>query len=159
ILEALSMDITETIATLITDHPATPIDCMYAKFRLDNGVIRSDQFFLSTRDSNVRASGYLDLNKQFIDYRIEASAKDFSIGSVGSPVHLTGPLDDIRIRTSRREIFLRTAASIALGTLINPILALVPFVEPGLEKEGQCTRYADRIVRLQYQADDKISSR
>ncbi|HET9241279.1 MAG TPA: AsmA-like C-terminal region-containing protein [Oligoflexus sp.] len=159
IVEALSMDLTETLAAILADNPPTTINCMYASFQVNGGVVQTEQFFLSTKDSNVRGEGYVDLRKKYIDYRFEASAKDFSIGSVASPVSFKGPLQNIRISTSRKELLIKTAASFGLGTLINPFLAVVPFIEPGLEKPGQCERYQDRIVLTHQKADERVSSR
>ncbi|HYX34560.1 MAG TPA: AsmA-like C-terminal region-containing protein [Oligoflexus sp.] len=158
VLEALSMDLVETLATLVKDHPPTKINCMFASYSVDNGVIKTDHFFLSTKDSNVKLSGRLDLNRQLIDVKFETFAKDFSFASVGSPVYLKGSLGDIKVSTSRKELILKATAAIALGTLINPVMALVPFIDLGLEKKGQCVRYTDRIVRLQYKADERISA-
>jgi hypothetical protein len=53
---------------------------------------------------------------------------------------------------------LKTAVAVALGALINPFFVVVPFIEPGLEKSGQCELFQDRIV-LTHQADERISVR
>jgi hypothetical protein len=50
------------------------------------GVVQTQQFFLSTKDSNIRGGGYVDLRLSTINYRFKGFAKDFSIGSVPSTI-------------------------------------------------------------------------
>ncbi len=160
ILEALGFDITETLVSWFKDHPPTPLNCSIAEFDIKDGLVKTRTFLISTRDSNIRADGYIDLKREMINMQAFARAKDFSIGSFQTPVISTGRLSDINFKVNKRSMFLRIAAAVALGTLLTPVAGLLPMVEPGLAPEGKCQQYEDELtaIRLDSRAKVKITS-
>lgn len=148
IVEALGFDITETIISWFKDHPPTPINCAISEVNVSSGLMRTEIFLTSTRDSNIQGSGYIDLNKEYIDLSFDTRAKDFSIGSFQTPVEITGPFQSIKLHTRRQGIILRTAAAVALGVLVNPAATVLPLIELGLGKEGQCRLFEPQLADI-----------
>ena len=161
LVELLGFDITQTVTSWFRDIPPTPLQCAIVLLDVRDGTVRSRDALVATEDSNIWGEGYVDLRRERVDYRIRTRPKDFSIGSVRTPVELKGPLQDMDVKINKRGIILRGAAAVALGVLVNPAAAVLPFIEPGLGKEGQCQKYESQLadIRVDSQPSSAVTTR
>lgn len=130
-VEALGLDVGEAlVAALVDPSDSVPIDCAYANFQADDGLATLEQLFISTEDSNITGGGAIDLDEELMTLVFEAHPKDFSFLASDSPISLTGPLSDLGVAVTSRELAIRGVLSV-IGAILAPPLALLPWIEPG----------------------------
>ena len=143
-LEGLGLDLTEAVTSFMADNPMTDIRCLLVDYPVQNGVVSMDHLLLSTKDTNVRTRGQINLDNETIDLTLETKAKDFSLIAGQSPLGITGDLKSPDIELIRTELVARGAASIAAG-LINPVLAVLPLMELGLGDDNACKSFSGEL--------------
>jgi len=158
ILEAAGIDVTETLGDWFLGHPLKTMECGLMAFEANKGVYSTKSFLIATTDSNIVGKGELDLPGNKVDFLISTHPRDFSIGSVRSPIYIKGPLNDIKFGLQKKDLVLKGLAALALGA-INPALALIPLVEPGLGKDGACKKYAGELTAVQARAKQDVSGK
>ena len=76
-----------------------------------------------------------DATQKGIPYRAEP--RDASPFTLRTPIDIAGTFLDPQIKPHKGPLAARGAAAIALAA-INPLLAIIPFVDPGGDPEGGC---------------------
>jgi hypothetical protein len=94
-------------------------------------------FVIDASDTVISVEGSANLGKESLDMAARAEPRDTSPFTVRTPVNITGTFSDPKVRSQAGPLAGRAAASIALGA-INPLLALIPFADPGGEPEAGC---------------------
>ncbi len=74
------------------------LNCMVARFEVENGVMTSRNTFLDSTDIIVRARGDIDLARRQLDLLAVPQAKREKFLSVSAPIKATGPFDDFSVR-------------------------------------------------------------
>ncbi|WP_141733429.1 AsmA family protein [Oligoflexus tunisiensis] len=138
VIEAFGIDVSQTISNWIKKHPLYEIQCALTAFQAGGGVIKTKTFLISTKDTSIIGKGEVNLVGNKVDFVLEAHPHDFSVGSLRSPIEIKGPLNDIEVSLERDELLTRSGLAVALGALVNPIAALVPLIETGLDEKGKC---------------------
>jgi uncharacterized protein involved in outer membrane biogenesis len=150
IVEGLGLDVTQAIEVLFhrKREQTFKLNCLIASVEAKEGELVPKVLLASTSDSDIIVTGGVDLRKETIDLLIRTEPKDFSIGSVRTPLTIKGPLSQMKVGVVREELGARLAAAVGLGVFVNPIAALIPLIEPGLEKNGKCNTYIAEIDRI-----------
>lgn len=137
LVEVLGLDLAESLAVLAADNPQTPLNCAVADVAVKNGVATTRAFVIDTRDTLVQVEGTIDLREERLNLLTSPKPKDPSLFSARTPVHLTGSWRDPDVDLKRGPLVGRVAAA-GLLALVNPLLALVPFIEPGTGEDANC---------------------
>lgn len=112
--------------------------CMVADMPLRRGVLDSRLLLIDTDESNIRATGTVDLRDERIDLRLETNAKHFSIGSLPTPIDIGGTLKAPTVAPAIGPLAARGGAAVALGVLLTPLAALLPTVQLGTAENHDC---------------------
>ncbi len=155
-IELAGLDITQTLGDWIGDHPLISLECGLVNLDADQGVYRTKSFILATGDSNIVGKGELNLPGNNVDFKLTTHPRDFSIGSVNTPILIKGKLNEIKVGLDPKPLIAKGAAAILLGA-INPALALLPLVEPGLGKKGACDKYAGELKGVIASAEKDVT--
>lgn len=115
----------------------TKIECLIADFTLRRGTLTSRTLLLDTETSLTTGGGTLELGRERLDWRLRTEAKRLSVGSLPTPIRLTGTLKDPSIQPELGEAAARAGAAAGLGVLFPP-LALLPLVQLGVGENNQC---------------------
>ena len=83
--------------------------------------------------------GPIDLRRERLDLVFYPEPKDPSIFALRSPIHLEGAFKDPAVRPEAGPIVARIAGA-ALLAAVNPLLALLPFIETGPGKDSDCAK-------------------
>jgi uncharacterized protein involved in outer membrane biogenesis len=137
LVEVLGIDVVEALVVLATDNVQTPLYCAVADLAVQDGVATTRAFVIDTRDTLVRVEGTIDFGDETLDLVTYPQPKDASIFSLRSPVRVSGPLRDPAVRPKAGPILGRVAAA-GLLALVNPLLAIIPFVELGTGEDASC---------------------
>ncbi len=76
------------------DNQTKKMNCMVARFDVEEGVMTSRDTFLDSTDIIVRARGEIDLANQQLDLLAIPQAKVEKFLSISTPIAVTGPFDD-----------------------------------------------------------------
>jgi uncharacterized protein involved in outer membrane biogenesis len=138
IVEAIGLDVAESIAVLLdsmtqTEEDKTPIRCAIVNLELEQGIATARPIVIDTVDSKITVDGQINLQDETLDIFIEALPKDASPLSGNQPIHVDGPLlsPSVNPAPGRTE-------SEALGWLLAPLAAVLPFFDVGGEEDSPC---------------------
>jgi AsmA family protein len=115
----------------------TPIQCMLADFSLQKGLLDTRTLLLATKEGNVHGAGSVNLTNETVDYKLSTKAAHFSIGSLHTPIDITGPLKSPSIRPEVRELAVRGGIAAALA-VVAPPAALLATIQFGQDESREC---------------------
>ena len=149
LVEAAGVDLAQALGLAIRGDAALPVLCNVADFGIDNGVARPKAFVIITRDSTIWLDGSVSLRTETLDLRAVVSPKDFSPLSLRTPVHVRGSLREPAVSLELNRLAGKAGAA-ALLALLNPLAAIIPFIDPGASQEAQRVgAQCDALVRKQ----------
>jgi hypothetical protein len=73
------------------------MNCMVARFDVENGVMKSNDTFLDSTDIIVRARGDIDLARRELELLVAPQAKVEKFLSVKTPIMVSGPFNDFSV--------------------------------------------------------------
>ena len=115
------------------------IQCFVADFTLTRGDLQTKTLLLDTSEARVQGAGSVNLATETIDYKLKTASKHFSIGTLPTPIDITGHLKSPSIRPEIGPLALRAGAAVGLGILFPPA-ALIPTIQFGTGEDGACQR-------------------
>ena len=139
IMELAGLDIAESLAVLV-DEPDEPvrIRCLVGEFRVTEGVLATEALLLDTTDANLWGSGTVDLGQENLDLVFTADPKDPSLISANAPIRVSGTFAAPSIAIDPLGTEREGGLAEAIGKVINPLVALLPFVDLGLAEDTDC---------------------
>jgi len=159
-IEVLGIDVTESLATwFAAPSPETRINCMYANFQIDNGIISTDNVLLGTGKANLRLDGSVNLVSGKMALKIRDYPKNISIGSLRAPIDIHGNIVDAKVHPDYRVVALKAVTAVALGVFVNPLAAVVPLIEPAPAERGVCITYEDDIASVRTGVERVVGGR
>ncbi len=136
LVEAAGLDVAQGLGVLIKGDDALPLQCLVADMVADQGVLRPRALVIDTRDSTLWLEGTVSLATEALELDAHVAPKDFSPFALRTPVHLRGTFSAPRVTLDAGRLGARVGAAALLG-LINPIAALIPFIDTGSADEAQ----------------------
>ena len=144
VLEAVGLDLAEIARIFATRDPQVRLRCAAADFEVKDGIATTRTFVVDTVDTVVEARGTLDFKREFVDLVVHPAPKDPSPFALRTPLDVTGAFKNVGVRPQAGPLAARGAAAAVLGA-VNPLLALVPFIETGPGKDSDCARLAEQV--------------
>jgi AsmA family protein len=134
--EAVGLDVAEALGVLVSGDRPLPLRCAWLDLALQDGVVQPQLAVLDNDDTEVRATGTVNLRDESLALRLVARPKDISPFTLRTPVTLGGTLasPDVGIETGR--LAGKALGAVALGAAIGPLAALLPFVDLGVGNEN-----------------------
>jgi AsmA family protein len=124
-------------ALFASDRSQTNLRCAVAHFDTRNGVMRIERGVFDTDPVRIDTQGAINLQDETLQMTVEGKPKEFRIGRLRAPIVVSGPLAHPDVGIKPGGVVLQGAAAVALGFLFPPA-AILPFVDPGLEKDANC---------------------
>lgn len=123
------------------DDEQAPIRCLVGVFDAEDGRLVARTLMLDTHHLRIEGEGSIDLARERIDLRLEQHSKNFALGSLRTPIEISGPLAQREARLVKGPLAVRGGAAVALGTLVHPLAALLALVDPGEDDQpGACAQ-------------------
>jgi hypothetical protein len=113
--------------------------CAVAHFDVRNGVMHSRRLVFDTGPVLVDGSGTVDLGTEALDFHLQGHTKKFRIGHLNAPVEVNGKLAAPRFSVSTGKIAVQGGIGVAVATVLSPLALVLPFVDPGLAKNADCS--------------------
>jgi len=120
------------------DDSTTEIRCGVADFRVSNGVATARTFVIDTTPVLAQGAGTIDLGAETMNLRIDGQTKEARLVRLWSPIVVQGPLTAPHVGVDTGSVVAQTGLAGILGAVINPLVALLPFVDPGLAEDANC---------------------
>ena len=135
-IEAAGLDVAQALGVLVKGDDALPILCNVVDLDVAQGVAQPKVFVLNTKDSTVWIDGTVSLKTEALDLRAVVSPKDFSPLTLRTPIHLKGVLGKPTVSLELGKLAGKAGAS-ALLALLNPLAAIIPFIDPGARQAAK----------------------
>jgi uncharacterized protein involved in outer membrane biogenesis len=136
--EWLGVDVITALGlTLSGDESNTNLRCAVASFTSKNGVLTSQHLVLDTDPVRINGGGNINLNSETFALRVQGHPKNFQPFRLRVPISVSGKLDDPQISINPVPALAQGGIGLALGA-INPIAAILAFIDPGLAKDANC---------------------
>jgi uncharacterized protein involved in outer membrane biogenesis len=119
------------------------IQCFVGDWALRQGMLSTRTLILDTDRNVVTGTGDVNLKDETLDYRLKTDAKHFSIGTVPTPIAITGRFKTPSIRPEALPLVARGGVAAALGFLFPPA-ALLPTIQFGVGDDSHCAPPARR---------------
>ena len=138
-VELLGLDVAESLALVANDPKApTVVRCAVAGFDVAKGVVTSKAIVIDTDDSNITADADVDLGRETYSAKILAHPKDPSLFSARTPVTVKGTFRSASVGVEPGPLAAKGGAALALGVLLTPLAAILPFIETGGAEDADC---------------------
>jgi uncharacterized protein involved in outer membrane biogenesis len=144
LVELLGLDVAEALTLLGTRNRQVTLRCAVADLAVKDGVVAPQAFVIDTSDTVIGVVGGLDLSSERFDFVFHPEPKDPSIFVLRSPIQLLGTLKDPVVKPKLGPIAVRITAA-ALLAAVNPLLAIIPFIETGPGKDTNCGALVARV--------------
>ena len=137
--ELMGINATAGLGKLLSGDTGTAeIRCAVADFSVSGGTATARTFIIDTTPVLAHGSGTISLGAETMNLRIDGDTKKPRLIRLWSPITISGPLIAPRIGIDRASVAGQIGLGAALGALINPLVALLAFVDPGLAKDANC---------------------
>jgi uncharacterized protein involved in outer membrane biogenesis len=143
VLELIGLDIAESALLLAIGDREVTLHCAVADLGVRGGVATSDVLVVDTADTLIVGAGAIDLRNERLDLTVYPRPKDVSPLALRSPLHVRGPLRDPRVTPDAASIAAKGITA-ALLAVVQPLLALAPFIETGPGLDSDCAALLDR---------------
>lgn len=144
LMEAADLDIGEAIPLLLGQDKSARIHCAVADFTVSNGLLASDVIVLDTTDSLLVGKMTINMKDEVISAKLDAKPKDTSFASLRVPIVISGRLKEPDVGLDAEKTLTRGTAAVALGALLTPFAAILPFIEGGDAKDANCHALIER---------------
>jgi len=120
------------------DQSTSEIRCAVASFDVAGGTATAKTFVIDTTPVLAQGSGTIDLGDETLNLRIDGETKEARLVRLWSPITVQGPLTRPQVGIDAGSVAAQGGLAAALGSLISPLAALLPFVDPGLAEDANC---------------------
>jgi len=137
--ELLGINLLNGGIELIThDKSPTQLRCMVASFDAHQGILNTRRVTFDTDVVAASGKGTINLRNETIDFQLSGEPKKFRIGRLDAPIDVTGSLQAPKVGVDAGKALPQAGIGVALGALVAPVAALLPFVSPGLADDADC---------------------
>lgn len=137
--ELLGINVTAGLGRLLSgDTGSSEIRCAVADFTVRRGIATARTFVIDTTPVLAKGSGTINLGTETMDLRIDGETKQPRLIRLWSPITVRGSLTAPKVGIEGGAVAGQVGLGAALGALINPLIALLPFVDPGLAEDANC---------------------
>ncbi|MGE3867126.1 MAG: AsmA family protein, partial [Hyphomonadaceae bacterium] len=137
--ELLGVNIVRGLGLLLAkDQSTTPIRCAVADFRVQEGVLHGQNIVLDTGIVLAAGQGAVSLRDETLDLSLKGHPKKPRLVRVMAPITVKGKIRAPKLGVDAGQAAGQLGAAAALGALLSPLAAVLPFVDPGLADDADC---------------------
>jgi uncharacterized protein involved in outer membrane biogenesis len=137
--ELMGVDVVKGLGLLLSkNQQQTPIRCGVAHFQAVNGVFTADRLVFDTGPVLVTGSGSVNMDTERMVLKVQGRPKKFQLVRLLAPVTAEGPLLHPKLGVEPGKAIAQGGVAVALGALLSPLAAILPFIDPGLAKDANC---------------------
>lgn len=160
IIEAAGLDAAEALGVWFRGDDVLKMKCAFADLEANNGLLRPRVFVIDTPDSAMWVDGTISMKTEALDLKVVVTPKDFSPVSLRTPLLVTGTMGSPEVSVQKGPLVGKLAGA-ALLSLMNPLAALIPFLDvgtPDTEQDANKTGCYDLAARSKAQKTKKATN-
>lgn len=154
LVELVGLDVAEALRILATKDVDVRLRCAVADLSIKRGTATPQVLVIDTTDTVVTGSGSIDFKTESLNLVTRAEPKDFSPFVLRTPINIGGTFKDPAVKPQMGALAARGAAGLLLG-LVNPLLAVVPFLEMGPGVDTDCGQLMQQVKSKGVKAPNK----
>jgi hypothetical protein len=120
------------------DQSETAIRCGVADFRAVHGTLHAGTLLIDTDVVTAVGGGNVNLGTEALDLTLQGHPKKFRLFHLHAPVTVTGHLKSPKFGLKPGQVPVQVLGAVALGAVLGPAAAILPFVDPGLNHDADC---------------------
>lgn len=137
--ELLGVNASKGLILLLSDsEKRTSVRCAMADFSVKDGVMTTNHLVADTGVVLARGRGTINLATEQMAFRIEGDSKKPRLLRIFAPITIKGPFMEPKVGLQPGKAAGQGGVAAALGSLINPLAALLPFITTGEAKDADC---------------------
>jgi uncharacterized protein involved in outer membrane biogenesis len=109
-----------------------------ADFTVKNGVMTTNHLVADTGVVVARGRGTVDLGAETMNFRITGDSKKARLVRLSVPITVSGPWLSPKIGLQTSKAVTQGGLATALGALVSPLTAILPFVSTGEARDADC---------------------
>lgn len=129
-VEAVGLDIAQALGLLVKGDKNLKMECAVMDFKAKSGIMKSNVALIDTPVTTIVLNGNINLGEEVLNLRMTAEPKNFSPFTLRSPLEIEGTFLQPKIHPDIAPIGARAVGAVLLS-LINPLAAIIPFLDPG----------------------------
>jgi uncharacterized protein involved in outer membrane biogenesis len=133
-----NLDLAHAATLLLTGDRNAPIHCVVADFEATNGRLAVRSLVMDTTAEKIVGEGTVDLANERYALTLEAKSKKASLLALRGPIVVEGTFKSPKVHPATLPVAARVGTSVALGTLLTPLAALLPLVDVGGGADANC---------------------
>ncbi|MBC8023617.1 MAG: AsmA family protein, partial [Burkholderiales bacterium] len=155
--QLLEIDVAKAAMLLGTTKQQVDLRCAVGTFNVKDGVAATESFIVDTSETLVKVEGKIDLDEERLDLETRGRGKSPSALTLRTPVVLQGSFKKLSVHPKPGPL---TAQMVVAGALavVNPALAIVPFLDPGKKQDADCDKLIAEARRKGAMRPTKVAS-
>lgn len=138
--ELMGINVANGLYLLLSkDNRETDLRCAVAAFDVKNGVMTVNDAVFDTGVVRAEGKGSVDLKNETVDLRLDGQSKEPRILRLWAPITLKGTLLHPKPGVDAGKAVGQVGIAAAIGAVLTPLAAILPFIEPGLAKDANCS--------------------
>ena len=117
----------------------TPIRCAVADFHASNGILTAQRIIIDTDPVLSLGTGQIDLRDETLNLRLTGKNKKFRLGHVMAPITVKGSFEAPKFGVDIGKAAGQFAIGGLLAAVVSPLAIILPFVNPGLAHNADCS--------------------
>lgn len=138
ILEAAGLNIANLVFVKLFGDKQIQLNCLAGDFVVENGKAQTRRFVVDTQEAVINVSGNVDLAKETLDLDVRPQTKGVRIISLRTPLYARGTFTNPDVGPQKGPLALKAGAAVALATMVNPLAAIIPLINPGKVEPVDC---------------------
>ncbi len=136
-MEKAGLHLWEMLQLNLSGDQLIELRCAVADFDVKAGILRPNTLVLDTQVTTITGTGSIDLGREQLDLTLNQKTKNTSPLALRSPLFIRGSFVKPAVGVDKGKLVARAGSAVVLG-LLNPLLALIPLVDPGPGKDSDC---------------------
>ncbi len=123
IFDLWAVNLITSLSKEMDDEPQSTVNCVVARFGLDDGLMKEKAIFMDTTRMSINAEATINFKTRTIALKAAPKAKRPEFFSLATPVKVTGSFSDFGIGINKLSLA-KTATSFVVSPLAVPIKRL-----------------------------------
>ncbi|WP_265942491.1 AsmA family protein [Dechloromonas sp. A34] len=138
-LEAMGLDVAQGLGLLLRGDDRQPVECAVIDLDARSGRMTPRVAMIATPVTVVMIDGNIDFVQEQLDLRLTAKPQNVSPLTLRTPLRVRGSFATPKLSADATPIAARAAGALGLA-LLNPLAAILPFVDLGVRDAATCSQ-------------------
>lgn len=136
-MEKIGLHLWEILELKMTGDRLVKLRCGVADFNVKQGNMHADALVFDTEVTTIIGTGSINLAQETLDLTLNQKTKNTSPLALRAPIYIRGSFAAPEVQVDKGRMAARGLGAIVLG-MINPLLAVIPLIDPGPGKDSDC---------------------